>query len=66
MFHGQGTYSHANGNQYVGAFKDGKRNGQGILSLAGSDSTYVGTWRDNKQSGQGTYTFADGGQYVGS
>ncbi|MAC02995.1 MAG: MORN motif-containing protein, partial [Marinovum sp.] len=36
-----------------------------MLTLAGSDSTYVGTWRDNKQSGQGTYTYANGNKYVG-
>ena len=66
---GQGTYTHANGDKYVGEFKDGKYNGQGTYTF-GSGSKYagdkyVGEYKDNKKNGQGTYTHANGNKYVG-
>ena len=60
----QGTATYANGDKYVGEFKDGKRNGQGTYTLASGDK-YVGEYKDGKRNGQGTYTFADGDKYVG-
>ena len=59
MWHGQGTYTHADGNKYVGEWKDDKRNGQGTVTFA-SGSKYVGEYRDDKKHGQGTVTYADG------
>ena len=59
-----GTNTFANGNKYVGEFKDGKQNGQGTYTFASGDK-YVGEWKDGKQNGQGTATFADGSKYVG-
>ena len=53
----------ANGNKYVGEYRDGKRNGQGITPLP--VAKYVGEYRDNQRHGQGTYTFADGTKFVG-
>ncbi|MDA1332312.1 MAG: trypsin-like peptidase domain-containing protein, partial [Proteobacteria bacterium] len=65
----QGTYTYADGNQYVGDFRDDKKHGQGIF-MFGSESQwagaqYVGEFRDDKFHGQGTYTYANGAQYVG-
>jgi hypothetical protein len=50
-----GTYTYADGNKYVGEFKDDKRNGQGTYTYANGDK-YVGEHKDNKANGQGTYT----------
>ena len=58
-----GTVTHANGERYVGEFKDGKYNGQGTLTTA-NVGVYVGEWKDDRRSGQGTYTFVSGNKYV--
>ena len=59
----QGTFT-ANGNKYIGEFKDGKMNGQGALKTA-TDGEFVGEFKDGKMNGRGTFTFADGKKYVG-
>jgi hypothetical protein len=60
-----GTYTFANGDKYVGEFKDDKRNGQGTYTYTNGNK-YVGEYRDDKRSGQGTETFAkSGSKYVG-
>ena len=44
------------GSEYVGGYKDDKRNGQeSLVYLSGSKC--VGEWKDNKKQGQGTQTF---------
>ena len=58
-----GTFS-ADGDKYVGDWKDNKQHGQGTFTFADGDK-YVGEFRDDKFHGQGTYTFADGDKYVG-
>ena len=58
-----GTFTYTNGD-YVGAWKNGKRNGQGTYTYA-SGSKYVGGYKDDKKHGQGTYTYPDGGKHVG-
>ncbi len=60
----QGTEILSDGTKYVGEYRDGKRNGQFIVTYADGDK-YVGDFRDNVFNGQGTYTYADGGEYVG-
>ena len=62
--HGQGTYTYANGDKYVGNFKDDKSHGQGTYTYASGDK-YVGEYKDDKKNGQGTYTHANGDKYVG-
>ena len=47
-----GTHTWADGDKYVGDYKDDKRNGLGTLTFD-SGSKYVGDWKDNKQHGQG-------------
>jgi hypothetical protein len=64
QFHGQGTYTWANGQKYVGEWQEDKFHGQGTLTLA-DGRQYVGEFKDGQSHGQGTYTWADGRQYVG-
>ena len=59
-----GTFTYADGNKYVGQFKDGKRNGQGTYTWTNGDK-YVGQFIDGKRNGQGTYTWTNGDKYVG-
>ncbi len=59
-----GIYTLANGNKYVGEFRDDKYTGQGTYSFA-NGKKYVGEFRDDKLNGQGTQTFANGNPYVG-
>jgi hypothetical protein len=47
MRNGQGTYTFADGDKYVGQWKDNKRNGQGTFT--GYDgSKIVGEWKNDK------------------
>jgi len=59
-----GTYTFAEGDKYVGEWRDDKKNGQGTYTYADGDK-YVGEYKDDKRTGQGTYTFASGNKYVG-
>jgi hypothetical protein len=59
-----GTYTFADGDKYVGEWKDDKQHGQGTYTFVAGDK-YVGEFRDNKKHGQGTYTYAAGAKYVG-
>ena len=63
-----GTMTWANGDKYVGEWKEDKRHGQGTYTWA-SGSKYVGEYKDDKRHGQGTYTWGkgkwEGDKYVG-
>ena len=59
-----GTYSNADGDTYVGEFKDNNFNGQGSLTFA-NGNRYVGEFKDNKRDGPFEVTFASGDKYVG-
>ena len=65
---GKGTWiggNHGpNGDNYVGEFKDGKKNGHGTYTSYNGDK-YVGEFKDEKPNGHGTYTWSDGETYVG-
>ena len=50
--------------KYVGEFKDGKKNGQGVLTYS-NGSKYVGEFQDGKKHGQGIITSPEGSQYEG-
>jgi flavin-binding protein dodecin len=58
-----GTYTSPDGAKYVGAWKDGKRDGRGTYTSP-DGLKYVGMWKDNKRDGHGTFT-ALGAKYVG-
>ena len=59
-----GSHTFASGSKYVGEYKDGKRNGQFIVTYA-NGSKYVGEYRDDKRNGQFIVTYASGNKYVG-
>jgi hypothetical protein len=61
---GKGKMTYANGDVYVGEFKDGKRQGIGKIIYANGD-VYEGGWLDGKQHGKGKETGADGWVYEG-
>ena len=56
---GNGTSTYANGDKYVGQWKDSKPNGQGTVTFANGDK-YVGQYKDGKYNGEGTFTKANG------
>jgi len=64
-----GTYTYANGDKYVGEWRDNRKHGQGTATLGPSSqwagNKYTGEFRDDKRHGQGTYIFADGSIHVG-
>ena len=43
----------------MGDFKDGRKSGQGTLTLS-SGNKYEGEFKDGKYHGQGTFTWSDG------
>jgi len=70
MRNGQGTYTFAKGQKYVGEWKDGKRNGKGTFTISKDDKKsknlrYVGQWKGGKRHGQGTTYYRNGDKYVG-
>jgi len=60
----QGTRTYANGDKYVGEFKNSKKSGRGTYTSA-NGSKYVGEFKDDIRNGQGTLTYANGYKYVG-
>ena len=58
------TQTFADGEKYVGEWKDNRQHGQGTYTFA-DGTKYVGEWNDGKMHGQGTFAFADGRKYVG-
>ena len=64
----EGTYTYADGEKYVGEWRDDKRHGHGTYTRANGDK-YVGEFRDDKAHGYGTYTWGsgpnNGEKYVG-
>ena len=64
-----GAFNLDGGDNYVGEWKNNKRNGQGTY-IYGPNSEwagdkYVGEFKDDKINGQGTYLFSDGSKQIG-
>ena len=59
-----GTFTSANGDNYVGEWKDDKLHGQGTYTYADGDK-YAGEYRDDKRNGHGTYDSLADNQYKG-
>ena len=62
-FHGQGTYTFADGERYVGEFKDDLKSGKG--TLVQKAGTYSGQWLNDKREGKGYQSLKDGTVYEG-
>ena len=60
----QGTYRFANGDQYIGNWKNGKRTGQGTYTWPDGEK-YEGAFKDGVKNGRGTVYFSDGEVWVG-
>ena len=60
-----GTLTFANGNKYVGAWKNNKLHGEGTYTWP-SGAQYVGAWKDNERHGEGTYTYPNGNTMIGA
>ena len=63
LYHGQGTYTHSNGDIFEGEWKEGKRH-QGTYTHSNGD-LYEGDWKEGKRHGHGTYIESEGDKYVG-
>ena len=60
---GEGTFYYANGEKYVGHWKDGKKDGFGKETFKGG--RYKGYYKNNKRNGEGTMYYNNGDRYVG-
>jgi len=73
-----GSFRFSNGNFYIGEFKNGQRDGNGVLDIANKGcvtsfncigsmvhARYAGTFKDGKIDGYGTWIADDGEKYVG-
>ena len=61
---GKGKYTYANGDVYVGEYRNGRKNGKGIYEWV-NGNVYDGDWLANKRHGKGKVTWANGNVYVG-
>ena len=61
---GYGTYTWADGDKYVGEYKDGNKSGQGTQTYY-DGAKYQGEWKKGEKNGFGIYTFSDGSQWAG-
>jgi len=52
--HGDGKMMYDNGNEYVGRWKNNKRDGKGTTKYA-SGNVYTGTWKEGKRHGFGVF-----------
>lgn len=59
-----GAETFANGDKYVGQFKDDEFHGKGTYTWTNGDK-YVGYFKNNNYNGEGAFTFADGHKYAG-
>lgn len=62
---GDGTFIYENGDRYIGAFKNGEREGKGTFEYANGDR-FIGEYLAGKRHGDGSYVFKNGDRYVGT
>ncbi|MCE9501614.1 MAG: hypothetical protein K8R21_14110 [Leptospira sp.] len=66
---GKGTYISTDGMIYMGGFRDGKREGHGVVNYTTGlheGEQYIGEWKENQRNGHGIYAWPDGRKYVGN
>jgi hypothetical protein len=64
-FHGQGTYTYADGDEYSGKWSRGKKHGRGTLTFADGSGKIVGEWKDGSPFGSATFIFPLGDEVEG-
>ncbi|USW51415.1 Putative Zinc finger, RING-type, MATH/TRAF domain, Zinc finger, RING/FYVE/PHD-type [Septoria linicola] len=52
-YHGTGHLIELNGDEYIGEFRDGEKNGWGKIILSSTGDIYEGTWEDSQMHGKG-------------
>lgn len=62
---GYGKAFFANGDKYIGQWKDGVFHGKGIYTSS-DGSRYEGQYLEGTKEGTGTYTYSNGLKYIGS
>lgn len=62
---GKGYWIYYNDSKYIGQFKDGKQDGQGILYHYDGKIIYDGLWKNGRPHGQGISYNPDGKKYIG-
>jgi len=50
---------YSNGSRYDGEWRDQKKHGEGILTMANGD-TFIGKWLENTEHGSGVFVAASG------
>lgn len=61
---GKGTYTYANGDKYIGEFKDNFKHGNGTY-IHSNGNKYEGEYKYEKKHGQGIFTWKDGSKFSG-
>lgn len=61
---GHGKLTYADGDQYIGEWKDGKKSGYGELIYTNADK-FSGHWLEDKASGMGRLDYQNGDYYEG-
>ncbi len=61
---GYGKYVWANGDEYIGNWKNGKQDGEGSYTFS-TGSKYTGEFKNGLRYGMGTYIWADGEKHTG-
>lgn len=62
---GEGTYIYTN-SVYWGNWKEGKRDGFGVLKMIDGSAIYKGNWTNDKKNGFGSYYWKSGDVYEGN
>ena len=65
LFDGVCINTYSNGDVYNGQWKNGFRDGKGIMNYSNSDDVYEGEWKNNNIDGKGIMNYSDGGVYDG-
>ena len=63
--HGKGKYIFENGDYYIGQFKNGLRDGEGIQYYNNKKIQYEGIWKEDKRNGSGKYYYENGNYFIG-